>query len=514
MISAAEFSNIDRGAGSDAGTDCSNLAGYEAALAAFHVRYPGYRETQSLDELRSSEYDRLDRLGHVYLDYTGGGLYAESQLRSHLQLLAENVYGNPHSNNPTSLATTQLVERARRLVLDYFQASPDEYTVVFTANASGALKLVGESYPFGPGGRYALSYDNHNSVNGIREFARAHGAAVTYVPVRAPELRIDEDALWATLRAADPSAANLLAYPAQSNFSGVQHPLAWIAAAQALGWDVLLDCAAFAPTNPLRLDQIKPDFVPLSFYKMFGYPTGVGALIARRSALAKLRRPWFAGGTITIASVQGEGWHNLIPGEAGFEDGTVNYLSLPAVEIGLRHLQAVGVDAIHERVLCLTGWLLEQFASLRHSNGAPLVRLFGPPDLDRRGGTLAFYLLDCTGAPFDVRRVETLAGAEKISLRTGCFCNPGDGEVAHDLRREEMAQCFVGHTPMAFSEFFAFIHEHTGKTPSTIRVSLGLASNFADVHHFICFVETFRDRCAADILDSSVRDRGHAPDAA
>jgi molybdenum cofactor sulfurtransferase len=97
------------------------------------------------------------------------------------------------------------------------------------------------------------------------------------------------------LRAADPAQANLLAYPAQSNFSGVQHPLALVAEAQALGWDVLLDCAAFAPTNELRLDLVKPDFVPLSFYKLFGYPTGAGALIARRTALARLRRPWFAG---------------------------------------------------------------------------------------------------------------------------------------------------------------------------------------------------------------------------
>ena len=64
-------------------------------------------------------------------------------------------------------------------------------------------------------------------------------------------------------------------------------------------------CAAFVPTNRLDLHRWKPDFVPLSFYKMFGYPTGAGALLARKSALAKLRRPWYAGGTITIASVQG-----------------------------------------------------------------------------------------------------------------------------------------------------------------------------------------------------------------
>jgi selenocysteine lyase/cysteine desulfurase len=498
----------------EAAQGCYTRLHYDNALQEFLGRFPTYAATTQLDALRAAEYGRLDRLGHVYLDYTGGGLYAESQLRDHMQLLADNVFGNPHSNNPTSLAMTKLVESARGAVLDYFAADPDEYTVVFTLNASGALKLVGESYPFTSESRYLVAYDNHNSVNGIREYARAHGAQVTYVPTVAPELRLDPRTIAAQLVRADRNAANLFAYPAQSNFSGVQHHLAWVAEAQAQGWDVLLDCAAFAPTNCLRLNEVKPDFVPLSFYKMFGYPTGVGALIARRATLAKLRRPWFAGGTITIASVQGEGWHYLIPGEAGFEDGTVNYLSLPAVETGLHHLQQAGIDAIHERASCLTSWLLEQLGALHHDNGAPLVRIFGPKTVDRRGSTVAFYLLDPAGDTFDVRQVEALAGEQRISLRTGCFCNPGDGEVAHDLRREEMAQCFVSQSPVSYSQFFALIHDRTGKTPSTIRVSLGIVSNFADVYRFLEFVTTFRNRRAGEIGGADLIDRHHTPDAA
>src|SRR5579884_1051795 len=157
--------------------------GIAVAEATFLAAHPEFAETRALDALRVEDYARLDRAGHLYLDYTGGGLYAESQIRAHLEQLERGVFGNPHSINPTSRATTELVERARAYVLEFFNASPDEYAVVFTQNASGALKLVGESYPFGPGGRYLLTFDNHNSVNGIREFARAKGAAVTYVPV-------------------------------------------------------------------------------------------------------------------------------------------------------------------------------------------------------------------------------------------------------------------------------------------------------------------------------------------
>ncbi len=466
-------------------TSALDAAAVVAAFDNFRHRYPAFDGTLALDDLRATEYRRLDDQGQVYLDYTGGGLYAESQVRQHMDLLTRHVFGNPHSSNPTSLASTQLDEQARRYVLEYFNASPDEYVAIFTMNASGALKLVGEAYPFAPGSRYALTFDNHNSVNGIREFARARGAAVTYIPVVPPDLRIDEARLFEELERGDPGYNNLLAYPAQSNFSGVQHPLAWIEAAQARGWDVLLDAAAFAPTNRLDLARIKPDYVPLSFYKLFGHPTGIGALIARKAALRKLHRPWFAGGTITIASVQGDGYY-LADDEAGFEDGTINYLNIPAVEIGLRHLSAVGIDTIHERVMCLTGWLLEELVALRHTNGAPLVRVYGPLTTEGRGGTVTINFYDDQGVLYDFRWIEQQANAENISLRTGCFCNPGAGEVINALSAVDLAPYFHNSDRMTFEQF---IEAMDGRATGAVRVSLGLATNFTDVYRFVRFCE-------------------------
>src|SRR3954467_10335681 len=166
-----------------------------AAFRDFRQKDATFDSTALLDDLRTREYGRLDDGNHVYLDYTGGGLYAESQLRAHVDLLCENVFGNPHSVNPTSSAMTSLIERARDRVLDYFNASPDEYIAIFTPNATGALRLVGEAYPFRAGDRFLLTFDNHNSVNGIREFARARGADTTYVPSESPDLRVDEQLL-------------------------------------------------------------------------------------------------------------------------------------------------------------------------------------------------------------------------------------------------------------------------------------------------------------------------------
>ncbi len=468
-----------------------------AVLATFEKAYPGFAATALLDELRAREYARLDENRQIYLDYTGGGLYADAQLREHMALLRRGVYGNPHSNNPTSLASTHLVERARAYVLEYFDASPEEYIAIFTPNASGALKLVGESYPFTSGGHYLLTFDNHNSVNGIREFARARGATITYVPTVAPELRIDMEKLEAGLEQAQPGKHNLFSYPAQSNFSGVQHPLELIDQAREKGWDVLLDCAAFVPSNRLDLSRWRPDFASISFYKMFGYPTGIGCLLARREALAKLRRPWFAGGTITIASVQGDG-HYYAPDEAAFEDGTVDYLNIPAVEIGLRHLASIGIETIHERVHCLTAWLLDNLIALRHANGRPLMRVHGPKDMRRRGGTIAVTLVDPAGLPLDERRIEELSNDAGISLRTGCFCNPGSGEITHKLSRQDMLQFFRAQRNISFLELRDILRQQ-GKNVATIRISVCLASNFADVYRFVQFAQGFLDKTAQEI---------------
>jgi molybdenum cofactor sulfurtransferase len=467
----------------------------------FLTEYPAYRSTAHLDALRASDYTRLDAQGAVYLDYTGACLHADSQIRQHAALMSERVLGNPHSASPASLNTTALVEGARAAVLDWFNASR-HYTAIFTANATGALKHVAESYPFDSHGALLLSADNHNSVNGIREFARARGASTVYAPLTVPELRLDTTRLDALLGECDRGASNLFAFPAQSNFTGVQHPLELVARAQDRGWDVLLDAAAFVPTNRLDLQAVRPEFVSLSFYKMFGYPTGVGCLLVRNDALPKLHRPWFAGGTVNFATVGGRR-HVLSPGEAGFEDGTLNYLAIAGVEIGLRHLAHAGIDAIHTRVMCLTGWLLSKLVALCHSNGRPMVRIYGPITTAGRGAIITMNFYDPDGHLVDYRRVEELAGQQGISLRTGCFCNPGPGETAEDITEDDIVAGLEANPGLTLPLFLQMITHRGGKSAGAIRVSFGIASNFADAQRFYEFACTLRDQTRLTIGEAT-----------
>lgn len=440
---------------------------------------------QRFEALRAREYHRLDESGHVYLDYTGSGLYATSQLREHDAFLEAHVLGNPHSESPASAQATHVVEGARLDVLDFFGADPAEYEVAFTANASASLKLVGESFPFRSGSRFTLLRDNHNSVHGIREYAAAAGAEVAYLPLT-QDLRAD---LGAGLPPAG-GAPSLFAFPAQSNFSGVKHPLTLVDRAREAGYRVLLDAAAFVPTNGLDLSRTRADFVCVSFYKMFGYPTGVGALVARKEALAELRRPWFSGGTVEYVAVQRTA-HQLKAGAEAFEDGTLNFLGIAAVPAGLAFLRQVGMEALQERVAGLTRGLLAVLSGLRWRDGAPGVEIYGPTSVEERGATVAFNVLDEAGhvVPFGI--VERAASRENISLRGGCFCNPGAAEVAFRMPPDEAAMCF-GSMPRGTFSLAAFARCMGGGVPvGAMRASLGIASNEADLERLDTFLRAF-----------------------
>ena len=306
-----------------------------------------------------------------------------------------------------------------------------------------------------------------------------------------PELRRkldDELRLLDVDRLLPPATApSLFAFPAQSNFSGVQHPLRLVDAAQRAGYTVLLDAAAFVPTNALRLDEVHPDFVALSFYKMFGYPTGVGGLIARRDALAALTRPWFAGGTVEFVSVQHR-THLLKTGAEGFEDGTPNFAALAALPAGFEWLGTAGMGNVKAHVGALTTTLLSELTALHHANGRRMVTIYGPGAGNARGGTVAFNVLDRNGRVVPYQRVERNALVSGVSIRGGCFCNPGAAERAFGFPAAESAACMERARREGFSvERFA---ECLGGdiAVGAVRASFGIASNERDIERLLAVV--------------------------
>lgn len=438
----------------------------------------------SLDALRDTEFARLDASDQVYLDHTGSALYPASLVDSHRRMLLDGVYGNPHSDSPASRLSTQAVEAARLRLLSFLDADPAEYCVVFTPNASGALRLVGAGFPFSKRSAFVLSADNHNSVNGIREYARRAGAAIHHVGLD-DELRpLDPGAaLDAGARPGRGRAASLFAMPAQSNFSGVQHPLGYPRLARSLGYRVLLDAAAYAPTHRMSVAALHADYIALSFYKIFGYPTGVGALVARREALALLQPPSFAGGTVDFVSVQND-VHRLREGPASMEEGTVSFLDIAAVPAGLDFMRSIDMGRVGTHVLNLTRFALARLAAIAGSVGR--VILYGPRSVERRGGTIAFNLEDACGRIVPYERVEAAARRAGISIRGGCFCNPGASEHAFAIPAARARACLLDPVPFSPARLRECLD---GRAVGALRMSLGLASNTRDVERLGAFIE-------------------------
>lgn len=422
----------------------------------------------------------------TYLDYTGAPPFPASLLAGHLERLQEETLGNPHASHPASAASSRMADEAAGALLRFVDADPGEYEVVWTANASAAIRLVAESFPFGPGAPCVLTADNHNAVNGVREYARQRGASIRYLPLDA-DLRLAPFALQTV-------ANGLFAFPAQSNFSGVRHPLPLVDVAQAHGYRVLLDAAAFVPGYRLSLRTVRADYVALSLYKICGYPTGLGALIARRHALRQLSRPAFSGGVVEFVGVTADRYR-LKSGAAGFEDGTGNFLSWPAVRPALAFVEQLDLGALAGHTARLTARLLERLQALHWPSGAPAVTIYGPRDLHQRGATVAFNLLTASGAILDCEAVVELAAAEGICLRGGCFCNPGCAEHAFGYAGDELAHALdhtsAGQPPSARGA------ANDGRAVGAIRASLGYGSSADDVDRLVQCLQRCRDHLAA-----------------
>jgi selenocysteine lyase/cysteine desulfurase len=445
----------------------------------------GAVDTAWFSAWRRRELARFDAIGLTYLDYTGAAPFPESVVAAEPERLLGGVLGNPHSEHLASRRATNDLDAARAAILDFLGAASEEYQVVLTANATAAIRLVAESFPFGPDAPLVLSQDNHNSVNGIREFAASRGAQTTWLPLD-HDLRLAVPVGWPP----NVGRGGLFAYPAQSNFSGVRHPLSLVADAQARGLRVLLDAASFLHAGSIDFRVARPDFIVLSVYKIAGYPSGIGALVARPEALAELQRPWFAGGTVDWVMTSPAG-HQLKAGAERFEDGTPSFVAAGAVPPALRAVGSVNREHLAEHLRTLTERLLVECGGLQHPTGHPVVAIHGPTTMRDRGATIAFSVLNPRGEVVPFWEVEVAARDAGLALRGGCFCNPGCAERAFSLGTSRMADGVA-----ALGEDFTIprLAARLGTNAvGALRVSFGLGSTMEDVSRVVDFLRRFRD---------------------
>ena len=472
-----------------------------------------------------------------YMDHTGSGIYLNSQVERQKEILLSGVMGNPHSKSTSSQMATEKVESMRHKIMEFFNASPEEYQVVFSRSATGALQMLGESFPWSEGGSFAYLVSNHNSVLGIRSYASAKGATIGAFTeeefqewVENPSDGKWKNTVFDTNRHNGSSGTktySLLAYPKKDNFNGVLYPSKWIQETHSMSteqhqWMVLLDAAAYVPTYKLDLQEIKPDFVCVSFYKVFGLPTGVGAWIMRKDSAEKLQRV-FWGGSSVFTATSTLPWQVRFEDEAKWEDGTLPFLDIAALEPGFEAMERLGgIETVQEYVSALGAYMSLRLKSLQHSNGKPLLKLFGKhyeDDMEsrsngseeRQSSIANFHILKPNGDLFSYRTASRVFSAAKFHVRDGCMCNPGSCYMASGVRDEE-----IRDLAMSVDNYknWEYINVERNGSPQTlpmgsIRVSLGWMSRKADIDALVNFLETtYKDKDADPVLEPMTEQKG------
>ncbi|XP_054655290.1 molybdenum cofactor sulfurase isoform X3 [Dunckerocampus dactyliophorus] len=152
------------------------------SFETFREVWSHYGYGENLEELRQREFARIK--GTVYLDHAATTLYPQSLVTDYCQDMSRSVYGNPHSHNLSSRLTHDTVERVRYRILQHFNTTPEDYSVIFTSGCTAALKLVAEGFPWRPqteseaGSHFCYLTDNHTSVVGIRGLTSDWGVVI------------------------------------------------------------------------------------------------------------------------------------------------------------------------------------------------------------------------------------------------------------------------------------------------------------------------------------------------
>jgi cysteine desulfurase / selenocysteine lyase len=301
--------------------------------------------------------------------------------------------------------STDAFEGARTRIAQFVGWDPA--CSIFTRNATEAINLV--AYTWGranvaPGDEVLITeMEHHSNIVPWQILCEATGARLRYLKLtEGAELSLEElDDVLAEGR------VKLVAFAHVSNVLGTINPVAEIARrARAAGAVTVVDGAQAVPQIPVDLSELGVDFYAWTGHKALG-PT-IGMLHGRRELLEAM--PPFLGGGHMISRVERERstWNEL---PFKFEAGTSAATEAVGLGVAVDYLAAVGMENVRAHERDLTAYALERLPEVEG------LSLFGPSDLDRRGGAVAFAIEGIH--PHDIAE---LCDREAVCVRAGHHC--------------------------------------------------------------------------------------------
>ena len=366
---------------------------------------------------------------------------------------------------------------------------------------------------------------------------------------------------------------HLLVLPLECNFSGDRFDWSHtVAAARASNfctylqcptgqlrvchkWNILLDSAKAVATSPVDIpNACAPDYAVASFYKMFGYPTGLGILIMKKQPKTNgitavppdeplsnsseellvdrehSPRHYFGGGSVDVVLPRTD--FVVAKNAQHVNDESGEYVNLGVTVHGTEHFRGIlelargfneladlgGMKAIFSHATCLAEELVRSLEKLLHDNGTPVAQIYGQwGELSSKnnprngilspGSTVAFNIQDRDGSIIGYDEVSRLASLNTppIQLRTGCFCNPGACQEALFLTESDVLEQYQsGHV---CGDKRGVIN---GKPTGAIRASFGKDSLWEDTNALVTFIhKVFVSRGDSLSLSSRIHPSTH-----
>ncbi len=315
-------------------------------------------------------------------------------------------------NHQLADEATDAYEQARATEAGFIGAAADE--VVFTRNATEALNMVAyafsnatldggpDRFTLRPGDEILITeMEHHANLVPWQQVAKRTGATLRWFGVT-DDGRLDLDPDLITER------TRIVAVTHQSNVLGTINPIARIAQmAHAVGAIVVVDACQSVPHMAVDVGDLGADFVAFSGHKMLG-PTGIGCLWGRADLLAEMP-PMLTGGSMIEQVFMDHS--TFAPPPQRFEAGVPNIAQAVGLDAACRYLDAVGLQAIHDHEVHLTGLAIEGL------NDIAGIRIIGPADLVDRGAAVSFV---ADGVhPHDLGQVLDDSG---VAVRVGHHC--------------------------------------------------------------------------------------------
>ncbi len=396
----------------------------------------------------------------MYFDHAGSPFIDNDKfINDTIKITVGKTLQNPHSNEQK---WNELITTIKHLTFKMFKNVNDNYEIIFTSGTTSSIKLIMDILK---PNHLVHTISNHNSILGCRNLV----SNITVINDNYEEL--EKTVLGDNMK-------TLIALPETCNFSGEKFNVPINTLRQKYNGYILLDIAKGITEHNINLEQ-EPEFLVFSYYKLFGYPTGLGALLIHKKMLSIINKQYFGGGTYDWVISEK---HMYKPRETikSFEDGTSNFLALAILEHALpRYIS--NRSSIMTTMRSLTEYARTKLSKAKYFNNEKIFKCYFPTNFTNIATINVLYP---NREPIGFVTVKKVCEKENIFIRGGCMCNPGSCSKWIDLSVEEQENHVKkGH------KCWSSLDLYEGKWTGAIRLSFGEYNTKEEIDKFIDIIK-------------------------